>query len=149
MRCIAPHGNAGRRVSGRLVSAVETGESTDHGTTRTYDQRFLAIQVWPYARDHMMHHDSVFGFLEHREFPDGPRHRSQNVGNCESNARLKLSIAGRRNEPVTWRIFSTEGGAERLVCEYQGVTQDGTLWVNVPVPYAHKINEGKMVVRVE
>ena len=116
--------------------------------TRTLDQRFLARYIWPYARNNMMHHDSVFGFLEHREFPDGIRHSTENVGNCESTALMQIKIEGRKDQPVTWKIYSREADDEALVCAYDGHIRNGVLWVNIPVEYAQKIDEGKMVVRV-
>lgn len=116
--------------------------------TRTLDQRFLASHVWPYARDNMMHHDSVFGFLEHKEFPDGIRHRTENVGNCESTALMQIKMEGRKDQQVTWKIYALDGGSESLVCEYGGVIRNGALWVNIPIEYARKINAGEMAVRV-
>jgi hypothetical protein len=47
------------------------------------DQDFLRKYVWPYARQRILQHDSVFDFMNSRPFPEGLQRKDFHVGCVE------------------------------------------------------------------
>lgn len=110
------------------------------------DQFFLRELVWPYARESLLQHDSVFGFMDGKSFPHGPRQDDFHVGWAEGGAIIEIQTAVPDGEPLTWTVYDTSP-EQRLVCSYPGVSQAGVVRTHLPRRWARALAAGEMVVR--
>jgi len=117
------------------------------------DQFFLRRLVWPYARQSMMHHDSVFGFMGGIPFPDGDRPAGFHTGYVESTPLFAVKSNLPEGSTVTWSLYLldplTDGQSrETLVCTYPATIKDGKVRANLPGRYARRLEQGTACVRL-
>ena len=112
------------------------------------DQFFLRQHVWPYARHSLMQHDSIFGYLGARAFPDGPMPEDWHVGCVEAAPRISISTELPEGEHVRWTLYRKCGGGEEEVCSYPAIVAGGAISDNLPKRYTEAIQTGGMLIRV-
>jgi len=117
------------------------------------DQYFLRRLVWPYARQSLMQHDSVFGFMDGIAFPDGEKpSKSFHVG-CSQNPPFSAKSNLPDGSAVTWSLYlmdSLDDGQTRetLVCTYPTTVKDGQISANIPYRYALRVDQDTACVRL-
>jgi len=133
------------------------------------DQHFLRQYVWPYARNSLIQHDSMFGFLDARPFPGGPMPDDSHVGYSEGSPHFTAQSALPDGTEVEWRLYRTDGGgsndgdgggssdggrarpadgAAQLVCAYPARVSGGKVNAHLPARYARWIEEGSAYIRI-
>jgi hypothetical protein len=118
------------------------------------DQDFLRQYVWPYAKDNMMQHDSVFGFMNAASFPDGERPDVSHVGCVESSPFFTAKCNLPDGSEVTWALYwiikKHDDGQIRgeLVCSYPGKVYEGAVRAQIPARYARWLQQGTACIRI-
>jgi hypothetical protein len=112
------------------------------------DQYFLRELVWPYARQSLLQHDSLFGFLDARPFPDGPRRDDFHVGSAEGGSAVGMQADFADGTPVVWTLFARRP-VERAVCSYPAVCRGGRVTTELPRRWAQALAAGEMLIRIE
>jgi hypothetical protein len=118
------------------------------------DQYFLRRFVWPYARQSLMHHDSVFGFMGGIAFPDGDRPQGHfHTGYAEGAPSFAAQSHLPDGSAVTWSLYlldQLDDGQTRetLVCTYPAIVKDGQVSANIPERYARRLEQGTARVRL-
>lgn len=75
-------------------------------TSRQFaDQYFLREFVWPYARQSLLQHDSMFGFMQAAPFPDGPQPEGWHVGYAEGSPIFHMACDYPDGTPVRWTLY--------------------------------------------
>jgi hypothetical protein len=111
------------------------------------DQFFLREYVWPYARQSLMQHDSVFGFRAAAPFPDAEKPKGFHVG-CVNSARKFIIKSDLPDESeVVWDLYRIEkldsgSHGKAPICAYPGVVKDGAVQAHIPARYVQWIEQG-------
>lgn len=113
------------------------------------DQHFLREFVWSFARRDMLQHDSLFGFLEHVHFPDGPRRDDFHVGACESWPVMRAAVDAPDGTRVQWRLVRAGRSPEEVICTYPATVKNGYIEAHVPLRYAVKLRSGELITLVD
>ncbi len=115
------------------------------------DQYFLRECVWPHARQSLMQHDSLFGFLDSSPLPGGPPPARFHVGCSESAPFFSASTSLPEASPAQWSLYLLEGEDRReaLVCTYPAVVRNGLVTAHLPDRFAKRLSEGTARVKVE
>ncbi|WXL25156.1 tetratricopeptide repeat protein [Ectopseudomonas mendocina] len=122
-------------------------------STHFADQYFLRQLVWPYARESLLQHDSVFGFLDAPPFPDGPAPADFHVGYAEGSPFFSLPTALPEGTHVEWHFYrldkvGTDTQRKRL-CSYPATVSNGQVRAHLPARYAHLIESGSGDIRLK
>lgn len=112
------------------------------------DQYFLREWVWPYARESLMHHDSVFALPGSRPFPDGPRRDDFHVGSAEGATAIGMHAEFPDGTTVNWTLYEKQPQL-RPVCTYPAVATGGRVKTELPKRIALALAAGEMLVRIE
>lgn len=115
---------------------------------RVIDQHFLRHTVWPVARQSLLAHDAVFGYLESKDFPVHPPHQMGeefHVGANMGAYKIEGQTALPDGAQVKWQISNTKN---QIVCEYISTVLHGRWSANVPKIYADHIASGTWRVLV-
>jgi hypothetical protein len=112
------------------------------------DQYFLREFVWPYARASLIQHDSLFGFLDHRSFPEGPRRDDFHVGCAEGASRIGMATGLPDGAALRWTLYR-QGPRPEPVCSYPGVSRNDRVIVDLPSRWARALVAGDMLIRIE
>lgn len=113
------------------------------------DQYFLRQYVWPYARQSLMQHDSVFGFMQARPFPGGPMPIDFHVGYAEGSPLFKAQTEWEEGTQVQWRLLLRQGEQEIVVCRYPGVVRAGLVTAHIPARFARMISRAQAEIRLQ
>lgn len=70
---------------GKAISDFQSAQTDGLAGVHNHDQLFLRQKIWPAIKDHVMQHDSVFGWNDARDFPtvgkiEPVRHVGQDMG---------------------------------------------------------------------
>ena len=104
------------------------------------DQFFLREYVWPYARGHILQHDSLFDFMHPRPFPEGPYRRDFHTGFVDSYARFEIAVQQPDGARVHWTMFDCSAAQAREVCRYAATVRAGKISVQISDRYAQRLN---------
>lgn len=113
------------------------------------DQYFLRQYVWPCARQSLMQHDSVFGFMQARPFPGGPMPIDFHVGYAEGSPLFKAQTEWEEGTQVQWRLLLRQGEQEIVVCRYPGVVRAGLVTAHIPARFARMISRAQAEIRLQ
>ncbi len=123
------------------------------------DQYFLREYVWPYARDSLLQHDSVFNFMDPLPFPDdpdgpdGPAPSRFHVGCAECAPQFEVASSLPEGSLVRWTIYrpaeAAPNQAESTICSYDGVVRNGAVRDHLPSDYARQLQSGSLQIRVQ
>jgi hypothetical protein len=113
------------------------------------DQFFLRQYVWPFARQDILQHDSIFGFMDGIAFPDGPHRDDFHVGYAEGSPFLTFTSALPDGSDVFWEIYAANGDDPRTICRYPGVIMDGKLKAHVPARYVTRLRSKEWALRLD
>lgn len=113
------------------------------------DQFFLREYVWPYARQSILQHDSLFGFFGAQPFTNHQHQAHFHVGCNESTTYFEADVAVEDGTAVTWRLIDVREAPEKLVCCYQATAKQQKISVYLPRSYAHLLQSGAYVVRIQ
>lgn len=114
------------------------------------DQFFLRQFVWPYARQSLMQHDSMFGFLEAAPFPGGPPPENFHVGFAEGASFFVMDSNLPEGTAVQWSLFlCEEAGTEQVVCRYPAVVSQGRASAHLPERYVVRTRNGYARIQVD
>ncbi|TNG91835.1 hypothetical protein FHQ28_11175 [Pasteurellaceae bacterium USgator11] len=129
--------------------------------SRFADQYFLRSYIWPVARDHILQHDSLFGFMGAADLPSPNPHglNKLTIGYNEGCPHFSAPVNFPDNTTVVWTLESEidpfinlDGSfnyrARTTICHYQTVVKNGKIEGNLPWRYLQGIAEGKSAVRV-
>ncbi|MCY1537697.1 hypothetical protein D9M68_732050 [compost metagenome] len=110
------------------------------------DQYFLRQYVWPYARQSLLQHDSVFGFLNAAEFPGGKTPSDFHVGYAEGSPYFTAQSDLPDGTPVWWALLRSEvAGSETredVICRYPATVHNKLVRAHIPARYTRWIEEG-------
>lgn len=113
------------------------------------DQYFLREYVWPYARHHIMQHDSLFDFMQPRPFPDGPYSTMFHTGCVETTPSFSTPVNAPEGTWMYWTVWDvSDANHERLICRYPTQVKDGQVGAHLPRRYSQRIHVD-YVVRIE
>lgn len=122
------------------------------------DQFFLRNKIWPYAKQSVLTHDRIFGFMDAQ--PIAPHlffnYAITHIGCCEGNATIDVNAPANVKDSsiVEWQLFSKilpeldenlnviNGENERLVCQYKATVKDGKIEIFLPRRYAYGFSSG-------
>ncbi|WP_241193301.1 tetratricopeptide repeat protein [Pseudomonas chlororaphis] len=113
------------------------------------DQYFLRQCVWPYARQSLLQHDSMFGFMQARTFPGGPMPTDFHVGYAEGSPLFKAQAEWADGTPVQWTLLLKQAEQEVVVCRYPGVVKAGLVTAHIPARFARMISRAQAEVRLQ
>lgn len=131
-----------------ITALVERFLEKPIASTHFADQYFLREFVWPYARESLLQHDSLFGFADFRPFPDGPRSDAFHVGGNEGAMAFSMGSPYPDGTTVRWSIYSKLPEA-RLICTYPGVSEGGRIKANLPRRMVRALASGDLVARID
>jgi len=111
------------------------------------DQFFLRELIWPYAKESIMCHDSIFDFYDSKPFPLKQADDDNfNVGYAEGTAYFTTDAEQfENNSDVIWSLRNTQTNS--LVCSYDGVVLNQKVSANIPRRYAYMMDDG--ILKVE
>lgn len=109
------------------------------------DQHFLREFVWPYARRDLLQHDSIFGFMNPKLFPDGPRRPDFHTGACESWPSFTAPVDAANGTRVEWRLMH----GDAPICAYPAIVQGRRIRAHLPLRYANALKAGRLRVVVD
>lgn len=132
-----------------LNDMVDAFLASEPVSQRFADQYFLRMAVWPYARQSLIQHDSVFGFMDSLPFPDLERPLDFHVGYAEGSPIVTIPTTIPDGTPVDWTAYRLHADAEETVCSYRSNVLDGKVVINLPARYAREIQAGKMDLRLQ
>jgi len=117
------------------------------------DQFFLRRFVWPYARQSLLQHDSLFGFMDGIAFPDGARPSERFHVGISQNPLFAARCNLPNGSAVTWSLYLLEPHddgqpRETLVCTYPATVKNGQIRANIPDRYARRLEQGTARVRL-
>ena len=112
---------------------------------RFADQHFLRRHVWPRARRSLLQHDSVFGFLDARPFPDGACPDADHVGAYDSRWSFEMTCNAPDGATAWWIV--TERNRE--ICRYAVPVQGGLARIFLPTHFRAGVIDGSLDMRVE
>lgn len=113
------------------------------------DQYFLRSYVWPYARNSLTQHDSVFGFLDAKPFPDGERPDGFHVGFAEGAMVMAITSEHPDGTDLNWVLTDRRPQTAHVICRYQGKVQGGKVTANIPARYGKMLQTGEMSITLE
>lgn len=111
------------------------------------DQLFLRRYIWPFARLDLVHHDSVFGFMDGRRFPEGPHRDDFHVGYAEGSPFITITSSLPDGSDAIWEL-RTKDTVPRVICRYPGKIAGGMLRTHLPARYAIKLQTGEWAVHI-
>lgn len=111
------------------------------------DQYFLRTMVWPYAQQSLLQHDSIFGFMDARPFPDGKAPDDFHVGYAEGSP--FFNIASQQPDGTRIRWFLHEKGSNEAICYYHSVVNGGKVIANLPARYAKRLQTGDLQITMQ
>ncbi|KRW57690.1 hypothetical protein AO726_18680 [Pseudomonas sp. TTU2014-080ASC] len=143
-------------VAGSLPSVqalLEVFAQQPLSSTHFADQYFLRQLVWPYARESLLQHDSVFGFLDAEPFPDGPAPEDFHVGYAEGSPLFSLPTQLPDGTDVDWHFYQLDKHGDetkrRRLCSYPATVCDGQVNAHLPARYADLIERGLGNIRLK
>lgn len=113
------------------------------------DQYFLRQYVWPYARRDILHHDSLFGFMNPRPFPEGPHRDDFHTGYAEGSPYATISTQQPEGSTVFWCLIDQRTTPHSPICRYPAIVENGHVTAHLPARYARLLGSGEMAVFVE
>lgn len=117
-------------------------------STHFADQFFLREYVWPYARQDIMQHDSIFGFLGGQAFPHTEREGNFHIGCNEATPYFEASVDAQDGAVITWQLIDTSVAPEQLVCAYPATVRNKKIGSHLPSRYSKRLNGGGMIIRL-
>lgn len=112
------------------------------------DQYFLRQYVWPYARQSLLQHDSMFGFMGARTFPGGPMPVDFHVGYAEGSALFKAQTTWADGTPVQWTLLLKRAEPEVVICRYPGIVRAGLVTAHIPARYTKLLSCGEAEIKL-
>ncbi len=106
------------------------------------DQYFLREMVWPYASKNILQHDSVFGFLNAKDFHSA-RPTDFSVGCDEGGTKFNVTSSYPDGTKIKWTLEELIGDSWRRVCMYNGTIVGNSIDIQLPKRYASKILDEK------
>jgi hypothetical protein len=106
------------------------------------DQHFLREHVWPTARESLVTHDSLFGFLDTRPFPPHSDHghgANFHVGSNFAYGQIGGPVADPKATAVTWRLLDEKAA---LICSYDAPILAGEWRASLPKTYIDRLRLG-------
>jgi hypothetical protein len=137
-----------------LEKLIERFMSTPLNSQHFADQDFLRQYIWPYARNSLMQHDSVFGFMDAVPFPDDKIYDAFHVGHVESSSFFIAKSNLPNGAKITWELYQvvdkSDNGLIRgnMICSYASQVNNGTVSAHIPERYAQWIQQGTACVRL-
>lgn len=129
-----------------LEDLIELFQAKSLTSAHFADQFFLREFIWPYARQNILQHDSMFGFLAAQPFPDGPPPSDFHVGYAEGSPYFTLQTSLPEGSEVEWHFEIIDSNNERehpqRLCSYPATVYNGSVRANIPARYA-KMIEGQ------
>ena len=112
------------------------------------DQYFLREFVWPYARQNLLQHDSIFEFLGGIPFPQKERPNGFHVGCNDATPHFNATVDAIDGAIATWQMLDISVVPERLVCAYPAIVNKGKISSHIPGTYAKKLSAKQWVIRI-
>jgi hypothetical protein len=142
-----------------VAPLVEAFLTRPVASQRFADQDFLARCIWPTAKQDMLCHDSIFGFMNALPFPgDGPPGGSDlsfaeggsHVGCAEGVPVFNCPASLPEGAAVTWQLFERRGSGQwPLTSAYPAVVRNGAVSDNIPARFARRLGGPDLRFRIE
>ncbi|MEW9586323.1 hypothetical protein [Paraburkholderia sp. DGU8] len=127
---------------------VERFMSRPLHSTHFADQYFLREFVWPYARQSLQQHDSVFGFMDARPFPSGAA-TQPHVGYSEGSPVFSALTDLADGTAVHWELLAVSPENTPCICRYPAVVTGGAVRGHLPARYARRLATGELTIRIK
>lgn len=131
---------------GALINAFLQQPLTD---AHFADQLFLRNFVWPYARQDILQHDSLFGFMAGQPFPEGPHRDDFHAGYAEGSPFATISTQQAEGSAVHWCLVDQRTSPHSLICRYPALVLNGHVTAHLPARYARLLASGALTIFVE
>ncbi|MGR3807928.1 hypothetical protein SAMN05660772_02575 [Pasteurella testudinis DSM 23072] len=128
---------------------------------RFADQYFLRQYLWPVVREHILQHDSQFGFMNAPDLPSpNPNgHNKLTIGYNEGCPHFSAPVNFADNTPVIWTLESeidpliNKDGSFNYrpmttICAYRTLVKNGKIEGNLPWRYLQGLADKKTLIRV-
>jgi hypothetical protein len=132
-----------------MTQMIEAYLATPVQNAHFADQFFLRHHVWPFARQDILQHDSIFGFMDGVAFPEGPHRDDFHVGYAEGSPFLTFTSALPDGSDVFWEIRTAQEDQPRTICRYPAVIRDGQVQAHVPARYIARLRSGDWALRLD
>jgi tetratricopeptide (TPR) repeat protein len=121
------------------------------GFARHYaDQWFLRLNVWPYVRQSLCAHDSVFGFGVAQPFPTAALAPELHVGCCEGGYAIQHPTPWPEGTQVRWFAHAAGDVSQPLTLTHEaGVDAQGRLAIALPRSHALAWRARQVAIHVE
>lgn len=117
---------------------------------RFADQYFLREHVWPYARQSLLQHDSLFGFMDAKPFPSELAPGRFHVGYAEGSPFFNAETDLPDGTAVHWELVAPAPANTAAICRYPAVVVDGGfVRGHLPARYAEQLEQGQLTVVVK
>jgi hypothetical protein len=113
------------------------------------DQYFLRAYVWPYARNNLVQHDSVFGFLNGKPFPDGERPEGFHVGFAEGAMVMTITSEKPNGTALNGVLIDRRAETAQVICRYPGMVADGKVTAHIPARFGTLLQSGEMSIALD
>lgn len=110
------------------------------------DQYFLREAVWPTARDSLLQHDSMFGFLEAKPFPGGPQPDDFHVGYAEGSPIVTIQHDVPNGTKVNWTLIK-RGPEKQEICTYPAVCQNAKIVTHLPRRMVRDLQDNRLYIQ--
>lgn len=112
------------------------------------DQYFLRQYIWPYFKQSLIQHDSMFGFLDAKLFPDKVRPTGYHVGYCESSVIFSLPSDLPDKSEVQWQLIDQQN-SNAIICAYNVLVKNAKVTDNIPARYSELIEQNKATIKIQ
>jgi hypothetical protein len=131
-----------------MAELIKRSKAEDTQTGRYTDQFFLREMIWPIARQSLLTHDSIFGFMSPRPFPDGPPCNDTHVGGYEGDTKIQFPLEDPEGSIIAWTILNKTDNSQ-IICTYYNKVHDGKVEAFIPQRLAMLLKEGKISIRAK
>lgn len=111
------------------------------------DQYFLRQYLWSYIKQSLMQHDSIFGFLEAKPFPDKERPTGYHVGYCEGSVMFSINSDLPDQTEIQWQFIDLQNNT--TICAYNKLIKNGKVTDNIPARYGELLEQGKATIKIQ
>lgn len=131
-----------------MLSLMRTFKQKPLKSIHFADQYFLREQIWPYARQNIMQHDSQFGFPPCVSFPqeaEALRAPDYHIGKNESGTEVNFEI---KKPEGTWVQWELRDQNDQVLARYPAQVHNGNFKTYLPHQLFPAIDRGELVIRL-
>lgn len=128
-----------------ISEKIATFLSNYDRSTHFADQFFLREQIWPIARKHSLHHDSIFDYPNSKPFPIPRETNDFHLGSNIVSGHFECNVNQEDGQPITWMLLDLNN---QIYCQYTQTAVAKKIKVSLPLPLLQKMQAGELSVRI-